>query len=83
MKGKVTQKGKRIEIFFDGKFFRKEHVLIAAQEYTTSFWVLVDGSPEKIMAVLIPKESDSDLKLVEDEFYNYVFSVTKNLQLKR
>jgi hypothetical protein len=73
-------KGKRIQVEFDSNFFRKEHVLLAAQEYTSSFWVLVDGSPDRTFAVLIPKEGDIDPKLVEDEFYNYVLSVTKNFQ---
>ena len=75
-------KGQRIEINFDGKFFRKEHVMLAAQEYTTSFWVFVDGSDESILSVLIPKGNEKiDVKNIKDEFYNYVLSIVKNLQV--
>ena len=67
----------KIIINFDTKFFKKEHVILAAQAYTDSCWVLVDGSEENVTVILIPKEK-MDKDILRDEFYNYVLATVKN-----
>ena len=67
----------KVMVNFDTKLFKKEHVMLAAQAYTDSCWVLVDGSEESITAILIPKEKIESQKL-KDEFYNYVLATIKN-----
>jgi hypothetical protein len=68
----------RVIIEFDTKFFKKEHVLLAAQDYTHLCWMLVEGSDEKIVAIIIPKDDKIDKEKLKDEFYNYVLSTIKN-----
>ncbi|MFH8080541.1 MAG: HxsD-like protein [Candidatus Aenigmatarchaeota archaeon] len=68
----------RIVLEFDTKFFKKEHVILAANDYIHLCWILVDGSDEKIYAVLIPKE-EMDVEKLKDEFYNYVLSMVKDV----
>ena len=71
-------KNQRIEMNFDGKFFRKEHVMLAAQEYTESFWVFVDGSDEKILSVLIPKKNEKiDVKNIKDELFGEKIEIVR------
>jgi hypothetical protein len=69
---------KKVIINFDTKLFRKEHILLAAQDYTESCWVLIDGSDESVSAILIPKEGDIGKEELKDEFYNYVLATVKN-----
>ena len=68
----------RVIMEFDTKFFKKEHVLLAAQDYTHLCWILVDGSDEKIVVIMIPKDEKIDTEKLKDEFYNYVLSTIKN-----
>jgi len=69
----------KVTINFDSKLFKKEHVLLAAQAYTDSCWILIDGSEDSTVAILKPKEK-IDKKLLKDEFYNYVLATVKNSQ---
>jgi uncharacterized protein YrzB (UPF0473 family) len=68
----------RVMMEFDSKFFKKEYVLLAAQDYTHLCWTLVDGSDEKIVVIMIPKDDKIDTEKLKDEFYNYVLSTIKN-----
>ncbi len=68
----------KVIVNFDTKLFQKEHILLAAQAYTESFWVLVDGSDESTSAILLPKKGKIDGEKLKDEFYNYVLATVKN-----
>jgi len=70
----------KVLVNFDTKFFRKEHIILAAQAYTDSCWILVDGSEESVAAILIPKEKEIGKERLKDEFYNYVLATVKNSQ---
>lgn len=72
-------KENRVVINFDTRFFTKEGIILAADDFRESFWVLVDGSEESIMVVLIPKEGEPP-SIIEDEFYNYALATMKNFQ---
>jgi hypothetical protein len=68
----------RTTVNFDTNFFQKEHVILAAQAYTDSCWILVDGSEKSVSAILIPKEKGIEKEKLKDEFYNYVLATIKN-----
>lgn len=76
---KSKNKDNRVVINFDTKFFSKEAILQTAHEYTESFWVLVDGSEDSTIVILIPKEGEAP-DILEDEFYNYALATMKNTQ---
>ncbi|MEM5793013.1 MAG: hypothetical protein QXY45_01465 [Candidatus Aenigmatarchaeota archaeon] len=74
----MEKKPEKVLVNFDTKFFKKEHVILAAQAYTEPCWVLVDGSDESITAILLPKEGGISPEKLKDEFYNYVLATVKN-----
>ncbi|MBD3155370.1 MAG: hypothetical protein GF368_01815 [Candidatus Aenigmarchaeota archaeon] len=68
----------KVVINFDTKLFKKEHIILAAQDYTEPCWVLVDGSEDSVSAILIPKDGEIEKEELKDEFYNYVLATVKN-----
>lgn len=74
----IKKEEKEVLINFDTKFYPFDCILRAAQDFSDSCWVSVDGSPESLQVMLRPKSDEIDLDTLGYEFYNYVLGIIKN-----
>lgn len=74
----IKKEEKQVLINFDTKLYPSDCIFKAAQDFSDSCWISVDGTPENLQVMLRPKSEDDELDTLGDEFYNYVLSIIKN-----
>jgi len=75
----VDARSRSTLVHFNTRFYSLESIMKAAQSYSESCWVLVDGDRESIIQVcLTPKSQNLPLDNIGYEFYNFVLGVIKN-----
>jgi hypothetical protein len=74
----IDKENGKVILNFDTRFYPLKKIILAAQCFTDSCWVFVDGdAKDTIMATLKPKSKDIDISTIGYEFYNYVLGLMK------
>lgn len=68
---------KEIKLEFNMGLYSYDSIILAADEFSKNFWIIIDRVSNKVIVYLKPKEiaKDADIKNLGYEFYNYVLGL--------
>ena len=67
-----------VEVRVNPEFYPRPRVVLAAQDFSGSFWVnLGESGDGSILVSLKPKSSTGDLSVAGYEFFNYLLSLVR------
>lgn len=73
----METKNKEIRLEFNMGLYRYDPIILAADEFSKNFWIIIDRVSNKVIVYLKPKDiaKDAGIKNLGYEFYNYVLGL--------
>lgn len=81
IRAEYNEKENEIRFLLNTKFYPLEAIILAANNFISDFWVLVDGNPSEILVCIKPKKDEKiiEWEKVVLEFINHVVAGIKEL----